>query len=373
MFRNKFLKGCTPIGIDIRDMAVHAMQFIETKEGIRLHASATEPVSESRASGMRTPALLDALKALRAGGRFKGRKAVTAMSCGHVDIRPLHLPMGVEPDDSEGFYKALRHEARSVLPYSPDLAQLDYLPLGHEVVDGKPRFALLLVAARMEKVNRHLAILSSAGFECMHMEASAYSSLRILKEPETTYVVVEIDQDAMVVSVAREGKLLFSRTVPFGLAGVKKQLASAVGLKLREADMILQLYGIDHTQTTPYDLADTRMRGLVSRDFLPGTLFDACASAFEHMAQEIKRSIDYYQRLRRGSAGEKAYICGSGLPAGTERFLEARMGLPIHVVDSLGLLARHDARFSDEQAVGGQSRVMQPFATASGLALRGIV
>jgi Tfp pilus assembly PilM family ATPase len=99
----------------------------------------------------------------------------------------------------------------------------------------------------------------------------------------------------------------------------------------------------------------------------------ACNRALEGIAQEVRRSLNYFSRQRRGGQIQADFRTGATVPANLDSYLEEQIGVPVVVDDVFVLLAR-DPRFSEQivekarQALPGSARAS--LATAAGLALR---
>lgn len=344
------------MGVDIRGSEVHLIQFVVTPEGIHLHAA----VSEQIRGGNGAAGTLDALKAALRARPFVGNSVVCSLRSEEVAIRPLTMPAGVTPDHEEDFRAALELEARPVLPYGPENAKMDYLPLAPQMKEGTERFSLLLIAIKEEDVNRHLALLKAAGLRCLHLEVGPCAITRMFSREEQAYCVISVDTDCTEVSIATGENLLFSRTIRVGAKHLSDQLVRALDVGEAEANYLLRVYGGSTGQAARCDYENVAETGVMDTEVLLATVFEICSSTYETFVTELRRSVDYFSRQRGQNPVEKAYLLGTNIPGGMAEFLTDRLGLSVSVVD---VFERLQIRGGEAVDRNGEYRV------AAGLAL----
>jgi type IV pilus assembly protein PilM len=352
----------SPIGVEFRNANVVAVQFRGDSGQPRLNAAATWHISAEAGAGDGDNRILSALRELAGDSRFHGRRIVTALPGEQVDIRPLHLPPGVSPEDGDRFMQALLLEARSALPYPVAEAQIDYLPLGERTLDGEQRLLLLLVAARRENVRCVLSLVAAAGLECVRLQPVPCALMRLYAHVPSLFALMDMDEERTVISVGRAGTLLFSRSLPFGRAQVVRELASSFNITLEDASKILRIYGFGHDSSEICDLSEVAQTGLVAPDLIPGAVFSACSDALRDMAHEMKRSLDYFSRFHREGRVEQVFLLGSSMPPGAVEYLEETLGIPV---------SRQTAPLLSElMAEQPETAGMHDYGGAAGLALR---
>ncbi|MBN1865946.1 pilus assembly protein PilM [Candidatus Sumerlaeota bacterium] len=361
-------KRTTPIGLDIRDSEVHAVQFEVADGRPALRAAAVWAVPPASEADERAPALLAALRSLSLDRRFVGRKVVSALPANQVDVRPLRLRPGVTPEDGAAFQENLILEARSSLLYSPEEAYIDYVPLGTTIEDGQQKYAVLLIAARREHVNRHLAVLRAAHLDCVHIEPGAPAALRMLRDGDGTVAFLDVDADTTSISVGKQGGVLFSRTVSTGTRGMIRSLAQALRISEKEALRTLRTYGTDPEGSTAYDLAMAAETGLLPRESLRALLFSFVGQALGRIAEEIRRSLDYFSRQRRGGSIDKAFLVGVEMPAGMAAHLEKEIGTKVIAGPALA----QSLQIDPSVGLGGPTPSRDPMPNLPSLAAMGL-
>lgn len=354
-----FSQKTTPIGLEIGESEVHAVQFISKSGQLELLAASSQPIlADSGAAGE-----LDAVKAVMGSAPFQGKAVVCSLRNDEVDTRPLLMPVGVSPEDSKGFRKALVDEARSALSYPPENAVIDFLPFGSKILDDEERFSLLLVATPLEVVNRYTSLLKAMGIHCTHMDIGPSALSRVLYNDERTYCVINFDDESTQVSIGSKGHLLFSRTVRLGSKTMIEQLMNTLNVSRADAGYLIQEYGCALQTSENVDFQRLNDVGSLDSVVLSKTVNEICHGLFEALAMEVKRSIEYFIRQREHHPVEESMVVGSILPGHIEQFLRDRLAIP---VSSMNVFSRLGVEL--KQRINNEDR----YVIAAGLALRNV-
>jgi len=347
----------TPIGLSVQESAVHAIQFRRVGSGVACHAAAAQRITE----GEGLSGELEAVQALFDTEPFAGNRVVSVLRNVDVDLRKLVLPAGIVPDRTPAFAEALTLEARAVLPYSPEHAALDYVVLDKEIVDGHERATLLLIAAKKEHVNRHLALLKTAGLQCLHLDVPPCAAARVLFNGDAVRAVVDIDAVHTDISVCRGQNVLFSRTINCGTRSMVDKIATTLDVSQDEATQQLYTYGIDPGDSTAYNLRDAVETGLIDAAALPAAVHEPCRDVFNQFAAEIRRSVTYFSNQLRGGAIEAITLLGSLIPFNLDGYLTEALAMPVQPARAYRVPVADMAPSPEAYSA---------FAVAAGLALR---
>ena len=350
----------TPIGIDVRESSVHAVQFAVSDGGLRLHVAASEPVVGAANEPDGAAPVVSALRCLLAGYPFVGRDAIGSVQSQDVDVRPIRLPEGTTPGDSDQFRSALKIEARSCLLYSPEEAVLHYVPLEVQPGTDAQQHSVLLVAVKKNNVNGLIGVLRAAGFDCLHMDVVPCAAARILGDGEGSYAAIDLDRRQTLVLMARGADLQFSRTIKFGFQVFVDDLSRALNVDKAQAEHILRAYGIEHGRAVRYDLQRIAEGGMIEIESMRAVIFEVCSKALDRFAGELRRSMDYFALQRHGGVIERIALMGGLVPSGFGEFISDRLSVPASPSDAL-------SRYTTDESVlpGGCAHVV-----AAGLALR---
>lgn len=352
-------RGFTPIGLNMTETAVHAAQFRVENGDTELAAvdSYDIPIVDERRNEHA------ALQALADSGLFEGRDVISSLPNAEVAVRKIMLPPGTNAGDPDELMEALTLEARSVLAYGPENAVLDYVPIGTEAVGDKERQVCLLVALNRETVNRHMALLKSAGFRCGHLDLAPCAAARILVDENTQigWAVADLDEENTTFSVMAGRSLVFSRTFKVGARMLTEQLSNSLKIEPAEARYLLLNYGVDHDTPASIQLNRVDDSGSLDRGTTAAMVFEIVSPVLKTLAREISRSIDYFMRQPEGIPVTRVVLLGGLVPKNIGKFLAKK--LAINVDDA----ARIEPTSLDDEEGPRNGPV---YAIAAGLALR---
>lgn len=354
-----FSQKTTPIGLEIGESEVHAVQFSVKPGQLELLAASSQPIhSQSGSAGE-----LAAVKAVLGSAPFQGKSVICSLRNDEVDTRPLLMPAGIMPEDQKSFRKALMIEAQSALSYLPENAVIDYLPFGPKVLDEEERFSLLMVATPLEVVNRYTSLLKAAGVHCASMDIGPSALSRVLYNDDRTYCVVNFDDESTQVSIGNKGHLLFSRTVRLGSNTMIEELTKSLNVSHADAGYLIQEYGCAPNSFEAVDFLSLKSKGSLETSALSKTVNEICHGLFEALAMEVKRSIEYFIRQREHHPVEESMVVGNILPGHIEQFLRDRLAIP---VSSMSVFSRLSVEL--KQQIIHEDR----YVIAAGLALRNV-
>ncbi len=293
----------TPIGLDIFNGQLNAVQFVNSGSYLRLHAAVRQTIE----SPDDPECVADAVWTLYMRGDFKGRNVACALPREQVDLRPLRIAGHLQPETPE-FDEALRLEAGAALPYNADDAEYDYILLGEEIQDSDSMQSLLLVSTRLKNVYRHLNILNRAGLSCCHLEPAACASARTFSRLDGNVILIEIDHMSTNVSISNEGQLLFSRAFHKGERDIVNQISAHWKCTADEAWAYFQNFGF--CNSVHKHNGQKRLNEIIGHE-----ICSIVNDAFSEIGTEINRSIDYFMRQRRGGGIAHAFLAGASLPS----------------------------------------------------------
>lgn len=351
----------TPIGIDVRDNAVYAVQFRRVGSGMSLHAAGNEPIASNGNGDDREEAVQAALKGLLQKCRFAGRRAVTALPSHEVDTRPVTLPPNIKGETSPGFGEALMLEANSCLLYEANDAVINYLTLDKPEGEEEGPTEILLIACQKDVAFRHIAQFKAARIRVGFVDSGACAAVRLLGEGDSVFAVIELDETHCVVSIGRGKDLQFSRTIKRGMSTIVDAVAADLDIDKEMAARILKRRAVNVEGGACIDPDEVAKTGLVSDDTMARGLFDSCRRSITELAVEIRRSIDYFSGLRSSGWVKRAVLSGSVVPMGLDAFLSKNLNIPVSLANAFECCGEEGVKPEDCESM---------YALAAGLALR---
>ncbi|MFA5252471.1 MAG: type II secretion system protein GspL [Phycisphaerae bacterium] len=211
----------TPIGVDIDNDVLTAVQFERNRKGAILIAAGSKNRPENIEFGSSSWQrwAIEAIRELAANGRFHGRDVIAAMPANEVFIDHIKMPK-IEKDKQED---AIFSKIKQKLPFEADDAMIKYLAAEDDNV--------MVVAVERKKIDRHLAIYEEAGLQIKSITvwptalANSYARFfgRRKSDVEAIVMLLNIDRNYTNVVICRHKNPLFACSIPVGT----KQLRTA--------------------------------------------------------------------------------------------------------------------------------------------------
>jgi len=239
-------------------------------------------------------------------------------------VRQLRIPR-VSGDKLE---RLIQYEARQQIPFP-----LEDIILDSHVFDGDdPELGVTLVAIRRTIIDQFCTILRSAGLVPDTIDVGTLSLFnafypQLKEDPEDMVALVDIGASTTDIVVCRRGRVQFIRPAPQAGDYLTKTLGDQMGLEWEQAEELKTTLGeldpsIDR-QTDPLTFGEEDQAARV-RVFLSKT--------FDAVANEIRRTLDFYVSQPEGEPIGKIYLTGGTARCpGIDDFIQKRLGIPCEV------------------------------------------
>jgi len=252
-----------------------------------------------------------------------------------IAVRTLDLPRIEKPAELES---AIRFQASDQVPMPLDEAVLDWQVVGARTgPSGEPRLSVVVVAARRQMVEALLDALRKAALRPVGIDLSAFGMMRALPAADAgegaegqagARLLCNLG-DAMNLVVAQGSVCLFTRVAPFGIEGIAQGLAERRGLTLEHARQWLIHVGLgrplEQVEGDPDLVAAART---------------AATEGASRLADEIRRSLEFYGAQEGAVAVDSIVVCGPGTAIpGLVDALQANLSQPLTVGRPEGLAA----------------------------------
>lgn len=190
---------------------------------------------------------------------------VTTLPASTLVLRHIQIPK-LKPKESA---EAIEWEARRVLPFPLEEAQIDWLYQGNEVLDEGEMQNVLLVAVRDSIVQRYASVITDAGLKLVALDIAPMALGRwLLKDAIGSTMIIDIGAETTQVHFFEDKKLIFSRSLTIGGDQATKSIASNNGISFDEAEA-------------------KKLRGEYQKDSLDAWHME--------LGRELQRSLDYYR------------------------------------------------------------------------------
>ena len=350
-----------PIGLDIHDHLVCAVQFRRGRGGPNLHAWGSVTVDSAGESGDGAKTVMAALLQLRDAVDFKGNRVYAAIPSIHVDARPIRIPGW---DITAGNSRPSAEQLTPFLPYPLDAAVYDFLNL--PATPGAEATAPhgLLVSTRKEIANRSLAMLRAVKFSCEELDIRATSISRALRPRVRFDCLVELGWNLTEMVLRRDGDVILNRTLRRGMSTLLGAIASELNVDTDTAARFLRRYDLGVNQKRPCgDLSKVTTDGNFSQEDLSGLLFTIIEPELRALSEQIEQTLLYARTHQYTPGVERVLLMGELLPGKLTSYLSYRLECPVVQVDGPTELP--------PWAASGEIPLAR-FAAAAGLALRGM-
>lgn len=265
--------------------------------------------------------------------KINPQSVATAVPVREAIVRLIRLPADLPADELRRV--VLEQEAELYIPYPRDQADVDFQPLGLDVsADGVERMEVLLVAIPKEVVDNYLEVLQSASLKTRVVELASFSLIRTIRDQLTQFssqeavLLTAIGYESTEISILVNGIPQFSRTVNIGTIHMQQVLAQALNLPSSRTGDLLQSLKLPIVSPT-----ETLAMG-EQANANPGVA--AVTRVLADLADELRRSIDFYINQERSAPVVKVLLAGTGAGMSQlDSFLAQRLSMPVELADPL--------------------------------------
>lgn len=307
------------IGLDIGSSAIKVAQLKESKGRYFLQKFGVKPLEpEVIVDGtvMDEGRVVAAIRELFDETNIKHKQVAISISGHAVIVKKINLP----PMPDEELEGQVKLAAEQYIPFDINEVNIDFHVLPPDgSSDGQDDMAVILVAAKKDKINELTELVKAAGLIPMVMDVDAFAieNMHAINYPmaqEETTALVNLGASVMNVNIIRAGASLFTRDIPLGGNRYTEAIQREVGLSFEEAE-----------ESKKKDQAGDS--GGVS----VGNVID---SVNAEVASEIARTVDYFKNSIANSELSRVLLCGGVARAkGLVQQLGDRMQLPVEMAD----------------------------------------
>ena len=361
-----------PIGLDLGTDGIRMLQLQRVGGMLSVAACARWQYGDSAGEDGRRRGQLaaGAVREMLHDHPFRGRRAVTALSCGQLNIKSIRLA-NLPPDQ---LAEAVAQEAQERFDYVPGRDQLSYLDAGQVRAGNEVRNELIILEASQSLVEEHITLLSEMGLAPEHIDAEPMALFRVAErflrrraDGKAVSVVIDIGRSATRVVVGRGRRVVFIKRIDIGGQKLTEAVARQLNLSQSEAFEL-------RTRMMHEAVANPRRGGGGGGDFdgrrssAEWTIHDAVRGEVESLAREVALCLRYCSVTFRGLRPERVVLTGGEVydPALVRLLnenlnVECVIGEPLRGIDLAGVDLGSDRRTT-----------LAEWALAAGLALHDV-
>lgn len=307
------------VGLDIGSSAIKVAQLKESKGRYFLQKFGVKPLEpEVIVDGtvMDEGRVVSAIQELFEETNIKNKHVAVSISGHAVIVKKISLP----PMPDEELEGQVKLAAEQYIPFDINEVNIDFHVLPPDPTsDGQGDMAVILVAAKKDKINELTELVKTARLIPMVMDVDAFAIENMhginypLAQEETT-ALVNLGASVMNVNIIRAGSSLFTRDIPLGGNRYTEAIQREMGLSFEEAEESKKKEGSGE-----------------ATGMSVGNVLD---SVNAEVASEIARTVDYFKTSGANADLNRVLVCGGVAKAkGLIQQLSDRMQVPVEIAD----------------------------------------
>lgn len=321
------------IGIDFLTSQVRIAQISKHGKETKLErvAIANIPADLFRMGRLASPAQLgEVLTNLMFDAGITGSFAVVSLSGLNSVVRVITLPKMSRSQLRE----TIEVQLGQFVPFPPEDTIYEYRILGEVTEEEAPMYEILLAAARYSVVAPLVRGVAAAGLSPVAVKVGYMSALAVLRRYYEDFAqsvaIVDVRDKITDIAFVAENTFQFSRTVEFGLETIFSKIGSLIGLSGKDIRDRLKEEEIDLMIELPKE-------GEGGEAQENARLVEAMKSAFQSFANELVRSVRYYEAKTRRKlrVGRVVLVGGVSGFVNLDNFLMGSMGMDVVIGDPL--------------------------------------
>ncbi len=286
--KRKVRKTGSFVGIDFLSNQVRISQLSRKGKEIRLEKVAFGTIPSDIYRGGRIAniaGLAEVLAELCQQAGITGTYATVTLSGANSVVRTVSLPKMTRSQ----LRQTIELQLGQFIPFPPEDTVYQYQVIGESVEEEMSMVEVLIVAGRYSLITPLLKAVIQAGFQPVAVKISYLSAMSVLKRYYEDFAqavaIVDIRDRLTDVAVVAENAFEFSRTVEMGLENILSKIGTQIGVSASDIRQKLVEGEID--------LMGEKTEEAAAR------FTEAVQSTFQGFANEIQRSIRYYEAKSR--------------------------------------------------------------------------
>ena len=359
-------KSTYPIGIDIGERDIHALQLLPTPQGLAVrglvHRELDFDLCEEKG---RDGDAVSVFKEIVKSGQFRGKRAVVHLPPQLIVSFPISFQVG----ENEVLEEVILREAIAHLPFPLAEAIIDYPSLVQEQEGSRSRCQATIVAVRRAELDRYLAILKRAGLTVEAVDYSVASLIRLhryLVGPlRDTDILCHLGRCGSLITFVRQENILGERIFSWGMQGLYDKLFANLQTlrELRQARVLLEKHGLSYEDRHGAGGGDPKPGPQPSAD-MSRAIFQIISPHMDELIYEFHKMITYVRSRETIPVFDGIYIYGEGGAIDyLNAYLEKRLQIPVRIMDPMKTVPSGRQEMADRTELSS-------YALAFGLAIR---
>jgi len=345
-----FGKKSRIIGLDIGSQTIKLAQIVERgKELVLVKFGVKQLSPEAIVDGtvLDRTQVAGIITELIQEQQVKSKDVAVGVSGNSVIVKRISLPEMGEEELAE----SINWEAEQYIPFAIDDVNLDFQILGPSPKEGANTMDVVLVAAKKDKINDYVSLVTEAGLNPVIMDVDAFALENMF---EVNYEIVTGRVDALInvgaavmsINILRDGASVFTRDSSIGGNHYTETLQKELGVS--------------------YDVAEQLKKGEEAGGVSLERVQEVLNAVSEELAAEAGRSVDFFRSTTGVENVDRVILSGgTSMVNGFADVLAERVGVQVELANpfrNIGIDPGIDAEMARNMAPAA--------AVVVGLALR---
>lgn len=285
------------LGLDIGVSSIKLVEVELSRNNVTLTSFGFIPTPEGAITGgeiVDPSAVAQAITSLASQTKTKIKKACTAMWGSAVITKKISIPKIEEkllPDQ-------LKWEAEQYIPFDIKDINLQYQVLRNIPPPNPEQMNVLLIGAKRDYVLRYAEVVETAGLECSIIDVAGFALANcfLVNYPDyhnKSVVVLNFGAGVTNFVVIEKSEATFSRDISVGGNTYTTDIQKTMNVSIQEAE------GLKISASTG--------------QAVPQEVTDVINQTNEVVAEEIRRSFDFFLATSAEASIEKVFVTGGGM------------------------------------------------------------
>lgn len=285
------------LGLDIGVSSIKLVEVEVSRDVVTLTSFGFIPTPEGAITGgeiVDPSAIAQAITSLASQTKTKIKKACTAMWGSAVITKKISIPR----IDEKLLPDQLKWEAEQYIPFDIKEINLQYQVLRNIPPPNPEQMNVLLIGAKRDYVLRYAEVVETAGLECTIIDVAGFALANcfLVNYPdyhEKSVVVLNFGAGVTNFVVIEKSEATFSRDIAVGGNTYTTDIQKTMNVSIQEAE------GLKISASTG--------------QAVPQDVTDVINQTNEVVAEEIRRSFDFFLATSAEANIEKVFVTGGGM------------------------------------------------------------
>lgn len=272
-------------------------------------------------------AIIESLRSFIKENNIHHNNAILSPALKSFLIKRLQLPAVPKQE----LPQTLRWQVKDEVSFDIAKAVLDYQVIQKNVKsDGSQVIDVTCVAAEYEEVKKQVLLLKQSGLTCHSVNTLPFGYARLIEkyinqQDSQAIGVLHLKEDACYIALFKNNKLDFYRDIPVTINRLKELLGGTLVTDAGKVQLTtLEIEEALFKQGIPVE-GSANVKGMTA-----GQILGMLRPELERLAQEIKRSLAYYDAQFQGGTVKNILIAGKGAKIiNLDKFLGSELSMDI--------------------------------------------